>query len=407
MKKLLSIILTFTVFAFNSCKKDTGPSTTNTQPTNNALNRSINGSAQKGPFVNGTSITVYELGQNYSQTGKSFNTQINGNSGSFQLNNIALITNYIQIRADGFYFNEICGSNSSSQITLDCIANVGNSGTLHINLLTHLEMPRVEYLLTTGLPFDSAKNKAQREVLNIFNISLTSIQHSETLDISQTGDGNAVLLAISSILQGFRTESELSSLLALISNDIKNDGILNDSSAKSSLIDHALLIDTISIRNNISNFYLNLGVSASIPHFEKYINQFIISTNFIPTNSVMTFPATGAYGNNILFKNQTTYSGLDQSFTGQLKKCAYLKIRIHVISGSQFGNVLGTSNNLSISNYDNVNNQQFYTVIDPTLPFDLHLNFNGPPAGGGGSYLIEYFEKNSTTPTFSKTITVS
>jgi hypothetical protein len=284
---------------------------------------------------------------------------------------------------------------------LNCISNIASSASLHINLLTDLEKPRVEYLLSTGMPFDSAKAKAQKEVLNIFNISLTGIQHSENLDISQTGDGNAALLAISTILQGFRTESELSSILALISNDIKSDGVLNDPSLKSSLIDHAILLDTISIRSNISNFYSGLGISASIPYFEKYVRQFITSSSFSVTNSVFTFPATGLYGNNILSKNQLTYSAGDLSLTGQGKKCSHLKIRIHLLTGSPYFWQMGTNNNLNISNYDFTNNEQFFTVIDPAMSFDVQTSFSP------GTFLIEYFETNSSTPTFSKTITVN
>jgi hypothetical protein len=389
------------VFLISNCKK-----TEDQLPPAAAVpsTKTIAGFAQKGPFLNGSTITVYELNSSFSQTGKSFSTQIIDNTGSFQLSDISLATNYVQIRADGFYFNEVCGSNSKSQITLNCISNIGNPGSLHINLLTHLEKPRVEYLLATGITFDSAKNEAQREVLNIFNMNSSDIPNSENLDISENGEGNARLLAISSILQGFRTESELSSLLSTISNDIRTDGILNDVATQSSIIDHALLLDTISIRTNVSAFYSSLGITANIPHFEKYINQFIDNTSFTVTNSVMTYPATGLYGNNVLAKDQLTY-GLYVSMAGSLKECSHLTIRVHVISGSTFGNALGSTTNLTISSYDPSNNDQFYTVIDPSLPFDHHLSFNGPPSGGGGSYLIEYFEKDLSVPSFSKTIT--
>jgi hypothetical protein len=43
----------------------------------------------------------------------------------------------------------------------------------------------------------------------------------DLLDTSQTGEDNAILLAISLIIQGFRTESELTDLLANISTDIR------------------------------------------------------------------------------------------------------------------------------------------------------------------------------------------
>lgn len=385
------------IIVFNGCKKEKPEETL----TPTSVTRSVNGSAQKGPFLNGTSITVYELNQSYSQTGKSFSTQITDNSGSFALNNISLVSNYVQIRADGFYFNEVCGSNSISQITLNCLTDVASSGAVHINLLTHLEKPRIEYLLNTGISFDSAKNEAQREILNIFNMSSNGIQNSEQLDISQTGEGNGMLLAVSCILQGFRTESELSSLLSVISNDIQSDGVLNDSNAKSSIIDHALLLDTISLRANVSNFYSSLGNSSAIPDFEKHIQHFINNSSFVITNSVITYPNTGQYGPNVLVKTQLTYntSAPQVSLTGQLKKCSRLKIRLHKISGGYW--YYSDHNNMNISSYDFATNEQFFTVIDSDLPFDVRLSLTDP-----GTFLVEYFEKDLLIPSFSKTITV-
>ena len=45
----------------------------------------LSGHVQKGPFLNGTSITVAELNADMGQTGKNFSTQISDNRGSFEL----------------------------------------------------------------------------------------------------------------------------------------------------------------------------------------------------------------------------------------------------------------------------------------------------------------------------------
>lgn len=397
MKKTVLFVAVMALLALSylgGCKKEEEetPATTTT----------IKGSAQKGPFLNGASITIYELDQNFDQTGKSFSTQITDNTGSFQVNNAALASNFISLRADGFYFNEVCGSNSIAQLTLTGISDITYSNTLHVNVLTHLEKPRVEYLLGTGLSLDSAKKTAQSDVLNIFNISSTNIQHSEYLDISSSGNGNAILLAISSILQGYRSESELSSLLSAMGNDIRSDGVLDNTTIRSSLIDHALLLDTTSIRENITNYYSDLGITPAIPPFEYYIQQFISNSTFPATNSVITYPANGMHGENILARGQLAYSGSPFSMKAELKRCSYLKIRLHLISGSvwYYGN--STATNWNITLYDYNAKEQFFTVIDPAQPSDLEIDFMA-----GGSYLIEYFEINSTTPTFSKTITVN
>ncbi|MBL0098541.1 MAG: hypothetical protein IPP46_20210 [Bacteroidetes bacterium] len=392
MQKLFRITsILLVVFILNGCKRD------NELP---QVNNTIAGYAQKGPFLNGSSITVYELSSNYSQTGKTFLTQIANNTGRFNLSNINLLSNYVQIKADGFYFNEVCGSNSIAPLTLNCIADIGNSNSIHVNVLTHLEKPRVEFLLGSGMSFDSAKIKAQREVLAIFNISLVGIDNSEYLDISQSGDGNAILLGVSAILQGFRSESELSSLLALISNDIRNDGMLNDSNAMSSLIDQTLLLDTVSIRSNVLNFYLNLGMTVSIPHFETYIQEFINTTTFPITHKVLNYPLIGNYGDNILFPNKLIYSvDSSMSLAVDLKTCSSIKVRINGNPGTWIGWQIGTEQNWTISPYV-IAQERIFTSISPNSHCDLHIIL------WAGTYLIEYYEMNSSLVTFSKTITV-
>ena len=76
MKKLygfLSVIITITmVIILADCKKDDSPSL-------KKLN--LTGYAQKGPFINGSSVTVYDLQSDLSPTGKSYNAQIMDNIG--------------------------------------------------------------------------------------------------------------------------------------------------------------------------------------------------------------------------------------------------------------------------------------------------------------------------------------
>jgi len=54
----------------------------------------IGGHVQKGPFLNGTSLSIYELNENLNQTGRSFNTQITDNSGTFSIQDIELASQY-------------------------------------------------------------------------------------------------------------------------------------------------------------------------------------------------------------------------------------------------------------------------------------------------------------------------
>ena len=123
MKKFYSflstIIFVILVTALTNCTKESDTSQTTIQ--------NVLGYAQKGPFINGSSVTAYDLKSDLSPTGKSFNMQITDNKGSFQLNNVSLSSNYVSLRADGFYFNEVLGQQSVAQITLYTLSDISGS----------------------------------------------------------------------------------------------------------------------------------------------------------------------------------------------------------------------------------------------------------------------------------------
>ena len=109
--------------------------------------------------------------------------------------------------------------------------------------------------------------------MKIFNIDNVTLGNSETLDISKSGDGNAVLLAISAILQSDKTEAELTELLSTINTDIRTDGSLGGTTTKATLLTAVDYLKTMqsTIRSNIESRYSNLGISVTIPAFESYV----------------------------------------------------------------------------------------------------------------------------------------
>lgn len=236
---------------------------------------SINGYVQKGPYINGTAIIVTELDKNLNQTGKNFTTTISDNTGRFSISDIPLESDYLELRADGFYFDEIQGENSSAQLTLFALADIRDSISVNINVLTHLEKSRVEYLIKSGQSFSEAKETAQNEILSIFHIEKEGMLPSEILDISKAEDDNAVLIAISLILQSGRSVSELTELLANISLDIKEDGVLDNQILHASLFNGARLIDTIQVESNLEARYESIEADLNISKFGKYIETYL------------------------------------------------------------------------------------------------------------------------------------
>ena len=205
MKKLKFLFLpTILALAFGlllSCaKKSTSDSSSSSSPV------TVSGQVQKGPYVQGTEITVRELDSSMIPTGNTFTGTIDDNTGSFSIKG-TLTNKIVELSADGYYFNEVSGSLSSAKLTLSALSDITDNSSVNVNLMTHLEKKRVEYLIDSGLTFAAAKTQGQTEIMKIFNIDNVTLGNSETLDISKSGDGNAVLLAISAILQSDKTEA--------------------------------------------------------------------------------------------------------------------------------------------------------------------------------------------------------
>jgi hypothetical protein len=414
----LQLIILFAFATFlNGC--------TDTEEEPQSTTQSIVGYVQKGPFLNGSSVTVYDLNSFLNPTGISFNTQITNNQGKFSLEEIPLSSNVIRVRADGFYYNEVLGKQSNSQLTLYAISDITRNSTINVNLLTHLEKARVEYLLQDNeITFSEAKKQAQREILAIFNIDKDSVDSSEKLDISEEGDDNGILLAVTSILQAFRSESQLSELLANISNDILEDGLLDDTELGSALINQAVYLDSAGIKANLEKRYNDIGGTATVPSFGKHIKNFIEKTPFQPTEMLIKYPSTGLHGTNILDVAKVEYFKSTTgkfSLAAQLPTGTALKIKISAISSSEPTNVhegdsasnntttgaksiwyysITTNINWSISTFDNVNYVQYLTAIEDDKNCDLGITFER------GKFLIEYFEMGAQVASRKKIITV-
>jgi hypothetical protein len=313
-----------------------------------------------------------------------------------------LVSQYVLLKADGYYFNEVTGQNSNSTLSLYALTDITDKTSVNVNVLSHLEKERIEYLLSSGQAFSDAKTQAEQEILSIFSISKPDIADFDLLNISEAGDNNAILLAISIITQGYRTESELSDLLANIDTDIRQDGVLNSSSLGSFLINDAKLIDLSQIRTNIESRYNNLGMSVTIPDFEKYIKIFLDNTQYVFTNNIV-YPEYSNYGENILFENKTNFSS-NLSMAATLPKGTSLKI---ILKTTDLSNVWGTQIipsgpiNWSLSVYNRTLMSQVFTVTEAGKSSDLIIGFPS------GVFTIEYYENDSSTPTRSKNIIVN
>ena len=239
----------------------------------------VNGYMQKGPFLSGSKVRVLELesGRTLNQTGLNFETKIQTDDGKFKLNARTMVSQYVELHAEGYYRNEVSGKESEAPITLYAITDVSkrDGGLVNINLLTHLEYQRVVYLVKEKkMKFYEAKNKAQQEVFAMLDITDNKgFGSSEDLNIVGATEADGALLAFSVMLQGDRSVAKLTSLLQSIVNDLEEDGKWDDAAVKTDIADWAESLDNegklADIRSHVADWKLG-----SVPDFEKYVRQF-------------------------------------------------------------------------------------------------------------------------------------
>ncbi|MDF9799558.1 hypothetical protein OKW21_004821 [Catalinimonas alkaloidigena] len=233
----------------------------------------LSGYVQKGPFLNGSTVMIIELDDALQPSGRTFSTEVQDNQGTFSFSDISLISPYVQVVGEGFYYNEVKGEASSAPLTLKALVDITDKSTVNLNVLLHLQRERVSYLIEQGKSFEEAKTQAMQEIIHVFGIEKNTVADAEMMDISKEGDDHAILLAVSATLQGRLTVAELSELLAGISTDVKEDGKLDSEAIQEKIRAGATYASAGVIRENLTERYKALGTDITLPDFEKYLDS--------------------------------------------------------------------------------------------------------------------------------------
>lgn len=361
----------------------------------------VSGKAQKGPFINGSDVNIYELDYNFKPTGRTFHVNTDA-IGHFELEDIKLVSPYVELSADGFYFNEVTGNLSGERLVLKAIIDLTGQTPIHINVLTNLEFERVKYLISSkGMSLSGAKNQVQKELMKVFSIDSIQVDRAEALDIVSAGEGDAVLLAVSCILQANRTTAELSKLQADMVLDMKNDGVLGDSLLQSSLISQSVALNMDRIRQNLVSKYKELGQHlTSINSFDKHIAYFNLHSPFQYT-SPFEYPTSTLNGTNALAFNVLKIEAYTfYSFAVKMPSSGSIKIKIRLIDGSGTWWPLPSGNyGWKVNSFDESAKQQTFSSTVNGEMIDLPLTFTSY-----GTALVEYYFKPSGPPSHTKTI---
>ena len=230
--------------------------------------KSIAGFAQKGPFMPGSSVTLYALDVKTFKLDSVASAEVTDNRGAYKIEKVSLPSQYAVLRVTGKYLNEYADV-LKNPISLFAVVDLSECEGANINLLTHLEYARTRYLMTTGLNFPAAKKQAEHEVLNAFAIR-GDFANSEKMSLFGEGDGNAALLAMSILVSKELARTNSDSLLTAISTDIEKDGSWDDELAKLAIADwvsEQRLYNLVAIVDALDS-------TDTLPDYAKYLNNF-------------------------------------------------------------------------------------------------------------------------------------
>lgn len=386
----------------------------------------IDGSVFKGSFIRGSLLNFYELDNSLNQTGRSFNATIKDDYGNFTLKAQNITGKLVRVVGDGFYWNEVLNENSSSRITLTALCKIDSNETVNVNVLTELERPRVEYLYNIkGLTFDSAKSQAITEVLKAFGYTNTGIKRAEKVGVVGIGDDSKILLAISTLMQGFRTESEVTQILSDFGQDLEKDGTLTDVTIGNDLATHLYYVDTATVLNNFKVKYRKLYNADTVNSIDmRFVKSFQNNTTYVKNKELIDYPSVGSsnpypnvLNNDVITpdKNSSGCSGCyNLTFYANLKKGMKLSVEITNQDGTSFTFTQIDVKQIYLALFGNNNIgwklnvwPENGNISKPFIQANALTNELKATINTAGVYKIKFFENGSITiPSRTKTFTL-
>lgn len=255
---LIGFGVAVTCFVFQSCSEDEKGGYT-------SENYNVNGKVEKGPFVSGSTIDIQPMDANMQPLGSIYSSTISDNTGSFSFGSKEFETPFAQLKANGYFFNEVDGQLSRGTLTLMAVVNLSDQSTVNVNILTHLKYKRIINLTGQNKSYSDANKQAQKELLTAFGL-----QRFLDVDVSQysitTGSDEAgALLAISSLLLVDKSEAVLTEYLAKLSEEFGQEGKFSETSLQQIKKDRNKLNSKLpSIASNVVSRYNSLGKTVSV-----------------------------------------------------------------------------------------------------------------------------------------------
>ena len=260
IKKLLYLAMALAVVA---CEKN--PEGGSSTP----KDRNLTGFAQKGQFVKGSQVTAFAVGSDLVATGESFPANISDDLGAFGITS-KIAAPYFDLRAEGYYFNEMEGTVSTSPLYLEAFVKADDTKA-NINLLTTAIRPRVKKLIKDGKSYNDAVSQAQKELLDAIGFT-GSVGNFDDMDITGTTDADGMLLAFACMVQSGRSAAEVTTFVQEIASDLESKGALAPTTVDG-ITAKATNINPFTVIENLAKYYKEKSLSVNaVPPFWRHIS---------------------------------------------------------------------------------------------------------------------------------------
>lgn len=261
------------------------------------------GFAQKGPFVDGSTVTITGVDSLLESTKEKFSGKVSGDSGAYSVSGVTLQNQYALVTANGFFFNGVSGKKTTgSKTKLSALADLTDTSAagnakVNVNIFSQLEYARVVNLVT-GEKYNvpAAKRRATKELLAAFgrgypdSVSSESSLVATATSLQDTGYVGASLYAAGIMMVADLNPAKIASRINNVSKDFAEDGLFNDSNVRASIADYLSSADSAdnyaSIRKNVQAWKL----ASPVPDFESILRAFWTSEFGLPecTDSLET-----------------------------------------------------------------------------------------------------------------------
>jgi len=227
MKNITSILIgitTLSLLLFGGCSSGGG-----SDKTTNPITSSLNGVAQKGAFVKGSTVSLCKLDEKMLCTKDKLEAEVSDDKGSYEFKRLPW-SGLSRVAISGYYFDELTGKTSLSPATITAIVNIkSNVKQKHnTNLLTDMRAKRMKNLVEKGKSLDEASEKSKEDIKKLFNVTSDDFTALNIVDFSAgNASVNVELLRISAAVANAEDPVAVLEELMKIYNEYGIEAVLN------------------------------------------------------------------------------------------------------------------------------------------------------------------------------------